>query len=144
MQHQRKAGAAIIMRHWLAGLATRTVLSVACLQGSDPDIAEAHGVAVILQDQRPGWWMLHIAGRDLVLGWAEKGQMNLDRHTIVDHRDSSWSHHLAGREAWRLPQDIEDVPFTRLAAGIHQGWLLTIEGTCQAIGVRWIIIIIST
>ncbi len=111
------------------------------LQLSHPDVAEADGVAVVLERDRALVGMGLVFRRTMVGGVAQQLEMVLDDHAIVKHRDEGRADELAFLVELRgLPNDVVLLPFTRLAAGVDERRVLLVNGAALAIVVRRVLV----
>ncbi len=113
------------------------------LQFTQPHVAIAHGVAVVLQGQRAFFAVVFVRGDRPVLGAAVERAVRLGEHAIVKDGDVGRGLDLAVLPARGLEDDVVGLPFTRLAAGIDQRWPLAVERGGLAIGVGFVFVTVE-
>jgi hypothetical protein len=86
------------------------------VEGPDPDIAEAHGVAVVLEFDRAGGFVGGVSGDGPVLGGSDEGAVILDEDAVVEDGDICGAFEVAVVvEVWGLEDYIVGLPLPRLA-----------------------------
>ena len=115
----------------IAGVRPGKLLSF-LMEFPDPDIAKAHRMVVVLQSERE-FFRRRVIGRALVVrGRPHDGDVILNQHSIVNHRDVSRPQQLAARvEARPVKNDVVGLPLSGRPRGIHQ------RGYCPYTAVAW-------
>jgi hypothetical protein len=90
----------------------------ACSQRANPYIAEAHGVAVVLEVKRA---LLHETfERRRRGGLGSHRNMVLDEHAVMQHRVRAGLHLAVGELLRGMEDDVVSLPLARFAARIDQ------------------------
>ena len=111
---------------------------------AQPDVAEARGVAVILQAQRPGRRMRRVVvGQDAVAGGPERRLPVVDQQAVLDHRQVGGVEQAAAVEARRLEHDIVALPLAGPAAGVDQRRVLAVDGAGVAVGIGAVVVAVE-
>jgi len=93
-----------------------------------PDVPEAHGTAVVLNTQGQFLRMGGVVRGNPVVGAAQQLEMVLDDNPVVQDSQVSVPEQLALLvEPRRFENNIETLPFARLAAGIDQRRTLLVD-----------------
>lgn len=90
---------------------------------------------MILQDDRAGRAVRRVAGELFVLRLSLQFLRVMDDDSIVKHRDHGRSEDTIAFEHRTTPDDVVALPLARLAAGIDEGWELSVNCARDAIGV---------
>lgn len=96
-------------------------LALECLHLADPDVAEPHRVAVILQADRALLAVRLVAWRPVVWGIPFQLEMVLDQDPVVEHRNVGRAGELAVGESRRGPDDVVGLPRTGLREAFTSG-----------------------
>src|SRR5437763_17016015 len=101
--------------------ARRIMRSLVLAELADPDGAVAHGMAVILQQQRQPVGVRRIVGALAVYRPAGDARVVLDEHAVVQHgHPRRVAHRPVRREAGPVKDDVVGLPLTRRAARVDE------------------------
>ena len=113
----------------------------------DPDVAEAHGVAVVLHLQEAFVVVLGVFANRVRAGPARaagKLDVVLDLDAVVDDGESGASGDFAFFvKEWAVEGDVVGLPLTRFATGIHERLGTTVESAALAVGIGDVFIAIE-
>lgn len=115
--------------------------SLAGLQLADPDISEAHGIAVILKRKREFIRSRFVRRPTSVCGRAGELDVVLHEDAVVKDGVARFAQELAvGIEARAVEDDVIPLPFARRARSVDLRWILTVDRGGLAIGVGSVVV----
>src|SRR5467141_1798411 len=110
-------------------------------QLADPDVAKAHGIAVVLQSERQFVGMRFV-GRTLAVR-CRPGRFNivLREHAVVQHRYASGAEQFpVFVETGAVKNDVIGLPLAGRARSVDERWILAVDGRRLAIGVGFVFV----
>src|ERR1039458_419591 len=134
----RKSGSVAILAGRPGLLLARA--RVAGGEAADPDVAEAHGLGVVLQTQGFLGCVRSVLSDLPPDGGAQLLPMIVHQHAIEEHGEIRRRDELAVREGGRLEQDVVDIPFALRAGGVDQRRPDSVHGAGGAIGIGQVLV----
>lgn len=106
----------------------------------NPNITETDGVSVILQFERALRRVWRVGQRLAVRRRSENLGVVVQNQAIKEDGDVGRAHEGVVLEDRRLEYDVEGLPLTWRAAGVHEGWMLAIDSSGGTIRIGRVLI----
>src|SRR5690606_13247493 len=117
---------------------------VVLAERSDPDVAETHGIAVVLKPDRTGGrHVRRVLGHLAMPGGTEDRLAGLRDHAVQDDRHLGGLDHPAAFDLRSLEDDVVGVPFAGRLRGQREGRPLAIDAADRAIGVGRVLVAVE-
>jgi len=102
-------------------------LLLCLMEFANPDISEAHGIAVILQAERELLRVRFVRWTLAVLCWARELDVVLYEDAVVKYGDAGGAEEFAaGIEARAMENDVIPLPLAWRTCGVRERWILAV------------------
>ena len=112
-------------------------------QGAIPNIAEANGIAVVLEFQRAFGGESDRHGALQVAAGAFEWRGVLDKDSVAENGDVAGVDDLSVFENGATEDDVVDLKLTGLAEGVGEGRIDAVDGAGETVGVGGVVVIIE-